>query len=35
VVGSYHALIRPQTAISTKRYFLDIIAKYLVQQQLR
>lgn len=35
VVGSYHALIRPQTASSTKRYFLDIIAKYLVQQQLR
>ena len=35
VVGSYHALIRPQTASSTKRYFLDIIAKYLVQQQVR
>jgi len=33
VVGSYHALIPPQTTSASKRFFLDIIAKYLVHQQ--
>ena len=33
VVGSFHALIQPQMPSASKQFFLDIIAKYLVQKQ--
>ncbi len=33
VVGSFHALIQPQMPTASKQFFLDIIAKYLVQKQ--
>ena len=35
VVGSFHALIQPQMPSSSKQFFLDIIAKDLVQKQSR
>jgi AcrR family transcriptional regulator len=35
VVGSFHALIQPQMPSASKQFFLDIIAKYLVQKQSR
>jgi AcrR family transcriptional regulator len=35
VVGSFHALIQPHMPSASKQFFLDIIAKYLVQKQRR